>query len=109
MGATPIGNRNTRMRIEKPTLTSDGQGGHSTSWGLLGVVWGLVEPITQRDALQATQVTAVLSSAVTIVYRSDISAKDRILIGARTLQVESYQDRDGRKDELRMLCSEIQQ
>jgi hypothetical protein len=34
--------------------------------------------------------------------------KDRIRIGARTLQIESYQDLDGRQDELRLLCSEVQ-
>jgi SPP1 family predicted phage head-tail adaptor len=71
-------------------------------------VWALIEPLSEREALQAAQKTAVLSTAVTIVYRADISVKNRVRIGARVLQVESYQDLDGKKDELRMLCSEAQ-
>ena len=108
MGATAIGRRNQRIRIEQPTLTSDGQGGNTKAWSVLAVTWALVEPLTQREAMQAAQVTAVLSTAITIIFRSDLSVKDRIRIGARTLQIESYQDQDGRKDELRLLCSEVQ-
>jgi hypothetical protein len=67
MGATAIGRRNVRMRIEQPALTADGQGGNTKAWALLTVIWGLVEPLTQREALQAAQTTAVLSTAVTIV------------------------------------------
>lgn len=103
-----IGERNTRIRIESEALTADGQGGHSKTWVVLAVVWALVEPLSYREALQAAQNTAVLSTAITIVYRDDISVKNRIRIGPRVLQVESYQDLDGRKDELRLLCSEVQ-
>lgn len=108
MGQTPIGLRNQRVRIEQPTLTSDGQGGNTKAWGVRAVVWALLEPLTSREALQAAQTTAVLSTALTIVFRSDISVKDRIRVGDRTLQIESYQDPDGRQDELRLLCSEVQ-
>ncbi len=105
---TQIGQRNTRIRIESEVLSGDGQGGHTKTWAVLAVVWALVEPLTSREALQAQQTTAVLSTAVTIVFRSDISVKQRIRIGPRVLQIESYQDPDGRKDELRLLCSEVQ-
>lgn len=105
---TEIGRLNQRVRIEQPVLAADGQGGHTTTWSLLAVVWALVEPLTGKEALLASQVTAVLSTAVTIWYRSDLSVKDRILLGTRTLEIASYQDPDGRKDELRLLCSEVQ-
>ena len=108
MPKTPIGRLNQRATIERAVLTPDGHGGNVTTWALRAVVWALVEPITGREALMAVQVTAVLNTGVTIWFRNDISVKDRLRIGARVLQVESYQDPDGTKDELRLLCSEAQ-
>lgn len=55
----------------------------------------------------AAQVTAVLSTGITIWFRDDISVKQRIVIGSRTLQIESFQDPTGMRDELRLLCSEV--
>ncbi len=106
--STPIGRLNQKIRIERPVHVADGQGGHTTTWSVRAVVWALVEPLTGREALQAAQVTAVLSTAVTIWFRDDISVTDRILLRDRTIQIESYQDPDGRRDELRLLCSEVQ-
>jgi SPP1 family predicted phage head-tail adaptor len=108
MAGTLIGRLNQRVRLETPTLTPDGQGGHTATWGLLAVVWARVEPLTYRETLQATQVTAVLSTGVTIWYRSDIAANQRIRLRDRVLQIESYQDPTGLRDELRLLCSEVQ-
>lgn len=103
-----IGNRNQRVRIEQQVQTSDGQGGTTVSYALRCVVDALIEPLTGREVLAAAQVSAVLSTAVTIVFRSDISVKDRIRVRDRVLEVESYQDPTGRRDELRLLCSEVQ-
>ena len=106
--STSIGRFNQRVRIESPVSVADGQGGQSVTWALRGVVWALVEPITGREALMAQQLVAVLSTGVTIRFRPDLSIKDRILVGNRVLQVESYQDPDGGRVELRVLCSEVQ-
>ena len=103
-----IGRMNQRVRIEQAVSVTDGHGGQSTSWTARAVVWALVEPLTSREALAAQQVTAVLSTAVTIWFRDDISVKDRICLRDRTLHIESYQDPTGRRDELRLLCSEVQ-
>lgn len=108
MAKTNIGQLNQRVRIEKQVLTPDGHGGNTVTYALRCVVAALVEPLTSREALQAAQTTAVLSTGVTIWYRNDISSKDRIRIGSRVLEVESYQDPDGSRDELRLMCSEVQ-
>lgn len=103
-----LGRLNQRVRIEQAVTTTDGHGGQATTWAVRAVVWALVEPLTSREGIAAQQVTAVLSTAVTIWFRDDISVKDRICLRDRTLQVESYQDPTGRRDELRLLCSEVQ-
>lgn len=102
-----IGQLRTRIRIEQPTRTVDAQGGRSTTWATLATLWALVEPLSGREALMAAQVTAVLSTGITIWFRDDISVKQRIVIGSRTLQIESFQDPTGMRDELRLLCSEV--
>ncbi len=103
-----IAPKNTRARIEQRVETADGQGGHSVTYALRAVVDARARPLTGREALLAAQVTAVLSSVWEIWYRSDISVKDRIVIGTRTVEIESYYDPDETKRELYLVCSEVQ-
>lgn len=105
---TAIGRLTQRVRIECPVAVSDGQGGQAVTWALRAVVAALVEPLTGREALMAQQWSAELSTAVTIWFRSDISVKDRVRVGPRTLEIQNYLDPDGRRAELRLLCSEVQ-
>ncbi len=104
----PIGFRNKRVRIERSVLVSDGQGGHTQSWALRDVVWAKEEELTSREALMAKSLTAVLMTAWTIPFRTDLSVTDQIRLGARVLRLSSYQDTDGRRAELRILASEVQ-
>jgi SPP1 family predicted phage head-tail adaptor len=103
-----IGLKVKRVRIERQTATPDGQGGSTLTWSPRCVVWAHERPLTGREALQAAQVTATLSSVWEIWYRTDISVKDRIKFGARTCEIESFIDpRDDRK-ELWLYTSEVQ-
>ncbi len=105
---TPTGAKTQQVRIEQSVLVPDGEGGHTQGWALRAVVWALVEPLTSREALQAKQLTAVLNTALTIGFRDDVHVTDRILIRSRVLHISSYQDETGRRIELRILCSEVQ-
>ena len=101
------GRLNQRVTIQQPVLTADGHGGNAVTWALRGVCSALVEPLSGREALQASQLTAVVSTGLTIWFRSDVSVKDRILVGSRTLEIESVFDPTGLREELRVLCSEV--
>jgi SPP1 family predicted phage head-tail adaptor len=105
---TSIGLRRERIRIEASVLVSDGQGGHVQSWTLRAVVQAREEPLTNREALMAKQLTAVLQTAWTIPFRTDLAITDRFLLGARVLHLSSYQDIENRHAELRLLASEVQ-
>ena len=104
----PGGEFRTRIRIEQQALTTDTHGARSVAWALRCVVSAVVEPLSYREAVQAAAVQTGLNTAVTIRYRSDIAITDRILIGSRTLQIQSIQDEDARQADLRLLCTEGQ-
>ena len=105
---TPIGRLNKRAALQSATNATDAQGGHAKTWATYATVWAYVTPVSGRETLAAAQVTASYATAVVIWYRADVSVQDRIVVEGRTLQIESLQDPDGRKDELRLLCSEVQ-
>ena len=108
---TPAGLRRETCRLEQVNLVSDGQGGHKPGvppWLLRGIVQAREEALSSSEALLAKQVTAVLHTAWTIPYRTDISVTDRLVLGARQMQITSYQDVDARHAELRLLAAETQ-
>lgn len=103
-----VGSKAKRIRIEQQVSTPDGQGGHTITYALRGVVAAHERPLTGKEMLAAAKLTAVLSSVWEIWYRTDISAKDRIRYQARVLEIESYQDPTDTRDELYLFCSEVQ-
>src|SRR5689334_20672036 len=104
---THSGRMNQLATIQTPTATSDGQGGQTITWGTLGTAWALVNPLSARETQLAAQMTGELTTGVTIYFRTDLSVKDRIVIGSRTLEIQSIQDPTARREELRLLCVEI--
>jgi len=103
-----IGNKVKRVRIEQAVLTTDAQGGHSTAWTLRCVVWAHERPLSGREAMQAAQLTATLSSVWEIHYRTDIAITDRIRVGTRVLSIEAIIDPTDTRRELHLSCSEVQ-
>ncbi len=105
---TSIGRLTERLALQRATLTNDTEGGKAKTFSTYATVWGALEPLNGRESLLAEQVTAVLAQAVTIWFRTDVSVTDRIQVRGRTLQIESFQDLTGFRDELRLMCSEVQ-
>ena len=104
-----IGRKNQLATIQHATRASDGQGGQTATWGTLGTAYVEVRPLSGREAQQAAQIEGVLATVVTMHFRDDVSVKDRLVIGARTLEILSAQDPDARRRDLQCLCAEIQQ
>jgi SPP1 family predicted phage head-tail adaptor len=106
MGTT--GSKEKRIRIEQAVQTADGHGGHTTTASLRAVVYAHERSLTGREALQAAQVSAVLSSVWEIWFRSDISVKDRIRYKTRVIEIEAVIDPTDTREELHLFCSEVQ-
>lgn len=106
MGTT--GSKEKRVRIEKQVPVVDGQGGHTITYALRAVVQAHERPLNGREALLAAQVTAVLSSVWEVWFRDDISVKDRLRFKTRVVEIESVIDPTDTREELHLVCSEVQ-
>lgn len=103
-----IGSKQKRITIQRAVATTDGQGGRSKAWITRCQVWAHERPLNGREALQASTVTATLSSVWEIWYRTDVSVKDRIVFGSRTLEIEAVIDPTDTREELHLTCAEAQ-
>ncbi len=103
-----IGEKRSRIRIEQRVESGDGQGGTVASWALRDVVWANDRPMNGRETLMAGQVTSTMMVVLEIWSRDDISVKDRVRLGSRTLDVTNFYDPDGMGRELYLLCAEVQ-
>lgn len=109
------GNLRHRLVVQAKTAgspTRSATGASALSWATLLTVWGSLDVLSGRrlEAAQATWPEATGESLVR--YRSEIAAADlartplRVTHGGRTYVVGKVIDRDGRKDELRLLWKE---
>lgn len=98
-----------RLTIQQPTVTTNSYGEPITTWGALATVWGSIRPLSGREATNtgADQVQASVQHDVRIRYRGDITPRMRIVCGARTFDIETVDDPDGRRAMLRLLCREV--
>ena len=78
------------------------------TWSLRAVACASIEPLNYAERLQAAAITSTLQSAITLLYRTDLSITDRILHAGRTFQIQSYQDPSGQQFVLRLICAEVQ-
>ena len=84
-----------RVTIQVNTVTGDTQGGRSSSWGTLATVWAHVRAATTKEAITARSVTSERQYVVTVRYRTDVTAKNRVTwtpswssgTAAKTLQI----------------------
>ncbi|MFD1746545.1 phage head closure protein [Rhizobium helianthi] len=93
------GQLNTRLLLEVPQETSDGQGGTLTQWVAVTEVWARIEPLVQgavwhRQVELAGAERAVLSHRVTLRQRPDLRAGQRFRRGERVLTIRSLRDPD---------------
>lgn len=103
-----------RVTVQQYTLTADAYGGQSRSQ--VAVVTNRaaqIRPVRagERFLASAGQEVAERSHLVRLRYSSDvaaISAKMRVLWGARVLEIEGV-ERDERKRELMLTCREVDQ
>lgn len=105
--ATPAGERNQRITIEyRASEPKDSQGGTTPTWAVRAVEWAREDQLSYVESIQAAAVTSVRTTAWVIPFRDDLSIKDRVRIGSRTLQILSVTNPDGRREDTRIVCTE---
>jgi SPP1 family predicted phage head-tail adaptor len=101
-----------RVVIQQNTTTADSQGGRASSWGTLATVWAAVRPAGAAEQLQVGAVQSVVSYAVTIRYRADVTPAMRLSWtpyggSAKTLQVLGVYPVDGGRTFLQLTCGGV--
>jgi len=77
-----------RVTIQRSTRVSDGQGGYTETWAAIASVWSAIEPVSGFEKLQAMQLAAPVTHKITMRFRSDFVASDRIAYGNRIFAVK---------------------
>lgn len=99
-----------RVTIQAATPTTDAGGGTSTAWSAIGTtptVSARVTPLTGEERASAQQIDARASHEVTIRYRTDVNASQRLSWESRLLYpVTPWLNHDERKRFLTATCRE---
>ena len=96
-----------RITLQRLTASADNQGGYASAWAELAKLWAKVQVITGNEAAAADQLAPSSQYQVTIIYRSDITERDRIIWRGRELNVKFIKD-TGPSRFLTLMC-ELQQ
>lgn len=76
-------NLNTRVRIERPTITVDSvYGGEVVTWTLVGLAWAeVIDKLPSRDeSLMDVLTLSSIRTRVRLRYRTDLDASMRFII-----------------------------
>jgi SPP1 family predicted phage head-tail adaptor len=93
--------------VHRDTLSSDSAGGYTTSAATVATVACRVSPSGGRESVVAGKVDAVSTWTITLPALTDVTAKDRLIVGSRTFEVAAVLDPRSWEIGRRVLCVEI--
>lgn len=100
------GDLRSRIAVQRVSRTTDAAGGGLLSWSTFATVWARVATRAGAQNLDYDRLQTDLRHHVTIRFRDDIAAGDRVLWDGRTLRIEAVVDADGHKRWLVLDCRE---
>jgi SPP1 family predicted phage head-tail adaptor len=80
-----------RVDIQVESLTPDGLGGFSSSWGSvtgMSSVPAAIMPLSSKEQLDAMKLESVITNKIRIRYRAGITSKHRIVFGSRIFNIK---------------------
>lgn len=109
MPYTPIhsGDLTRLVTIQERMESDDGGGGQDVVFSDVGTAWAKVETGGGREFVQAQQLVPELTHRVVMRYRTGVTAKHRLVYGARSLAIHAAIDPEERHEQLVLLCSEV--
>ena len=81
MSVLPAGKRDRRIKIERYTVAQNGLGEEIETWAELATVWASKKDVSDRERMQAQEVSAEITTRFVILYSTDVNdvnPKDRI-------------------------------
>jgi len=104
MALLAAGRLDRRVTLQTSAIGRDTLGGPTQTWATLAVVWATVRPLSGKETVTAQQVQSQASVAVTLRYRADIAATQRVILDdGRTARITWYAE-IGRKEGLNLYC-----
>lgn len=94
-----------RLTIQSRSVTRDETGQELESWSDVATVWGSIEPLSGREAVQEQAIHSETTHKVVLRHR-DISMEDRLVFGSRRFHVLSVLNTGERNIETVLLCRE---
>jgi len=104
-----IGTKRHLLTLERRSTALDTFGEGGLTYTELMTAWGSVEAVGARERFESQQVKAEVSHRIKIRYSNlanTLTAADRITLGARTFDIVTPMDKDGRMRELEILALE---
>lgn len=100
------GELDQRIELQKPSYSSDGQGGQDKTFAVQDTVWAHVRPLTGNERSHADLLQAEGGYLVVVRMRNDIDETWRInwLDRARLMNIRFLEDTGKRKLYLQIQC-----
>jgi SPP1 family predicted phage head-tail adaptor len=102
-----IGNLDQRASLQAKVLTPDGGGGYAESWQTFATAWVSVLPIGASDTFGPDVLESRVRHRLTLRRRTDVTAGQRVLVGARSFKVHALLDEGARTETMTLLCEEL--
>lgn len=97
---------NQRIIIQQYAPSQDSSGSTTETWSTLATVWAHIRPLRGREFYAANQTEAEISHEVTIRWRRDVTAVNRILFGTRIFDIKGMPNPEEANEWLIMTCQE---
>jgi len=101
-----IGKLRHRVKIQAYTAGRDSFGAEEHVWMDVATVWASVTPVSGKEYFASAQTNTEVSTKITMRYKSGITPKMRVVLGARIFEIISALNFEERSVELNLMCKE---
>lgn len=97
-----------RVSLQEQVETRDNEtGAVIVAWQEFGKAWSAIEPLSAREFVASQAVQSEVVARITMRYRSDVTAKNRIVHNGRVYNIEGVlADKDSGLEYMTLPCSE---
>jgi SPP1 family predicted phage head-tail adaptor len=81
-----------RVRVEQQIDAADGAGGDTVTWSNFADLWARIEPVTAKEEAVAGHMAGVLTHAITLRWRDDITGTMRVTWHGRAFRILAVYD-----------------
>lgn len=106
--ATPAGERNHLITIQyRASETTDDHGHKTPNWATRCTAWAKQDQLSSSESLEASKLTAIRTTAWLFPFTAGISVTDQVVYDGRTMQITAVTNPDGRREDTRLVCTEV--